>query len=514
MRAIRLLLIVALLLAVVWYPDTGHAQASPTHTVARGETLSQIAQRYGVPMTDLMALNSIADPDTVYAGQILLLPAPANAPPAEIGIDPAAPADVQPDRHVVRAGESLSVIAQRYGLSLAEIMTLNGIANADAILIGQVLRLTPAVATEPASEAEPLSAADADPGDESGEDAGDDAGQPVAPEPIISLNRTITVGPGDSIAGLALRHGVDEDALRTLNRLAPRTVLTLGQELLLPATRAELEVVAPPAPQAPEQPDNQVVIQPGDSLGRIAERYGIALADLLAANRIANPDTIFIGQTLRIPSPTVEEAEQPAGQLLHTIGRPRSGFYYYTVKRGDTLSALARDFGSTQLAILEYNNLPDPETVYLGLALRIPYGPPPLPLTLPPTPMSGTRFLVSLSRQQCWLLQGDQVRYAWMCSTGYGQWITRTGNFAVQTKMALAKSSAYALDMPYWLGIYDVGPFENGIHGLPVKWETGEKIWEGLIGQPATFGCAMLDDEDAARLFDVAFLGMPVHIVP
>ncbi len=34
--------------------------------------------------------------------------------------------------------------------------------------------------------------------------------------------------------------------------------------------------------------------------------------------------------------------------------------------------------------------------------------------------------------------------------------------------------------MPYWLGIYDVGTYENGIHGLPIKWETGEKIWEGL----------------------------------
>ena len=67
--------------------------------------------------------------------------------------------------------------------------------------------------------------------------------------------------------------------------------------------------------------------------------------------------------------------------------------------------------------------------------------------------------------------------------------------------------------MPYWLGIYDVGSYENGIHGLPVRWETGEKIWGGLIGQPATFGCAMLDDDDAAVLFDLAYLGMPVHIV-
>ena len=165
------------------------------------------------------------------------------------------------------------------------------------------------------------------------------------------------------------------------------------------------------------------------------------------------------------------------------------------------------------LAILEYNNLPNEETVYAGLELRLPYGPPPLPQKRPPVPISSSSFLVSLSRQQCWVFQGEQLKEQWNCSTGYGEWITRTGTFQVQTMLETAKSGAYRLDMPYWLGIYDVGEYENGIHGLPVSWETGEKLWDGLIGQPATFGCAMLDDDDAAALFDLAYLGMPIHVV-
>jgi hypothetical protein len=180
---------------------------------------------------------------------------------------------------------------------------------------------------------------------------------------------------------------------------------------------------------------------------------------------------------------------------------------------GDTLSALAKAFDSTKLALLEYNGLPDEETVYAGVELRIPYGPPALPDRRPPVPASGTSFLVSLSRQQCWLFQGASVARAWTCSTGYGEWITRTGTFAVQSKIEVAESSAYRLDMPYWLGIYNVGDYENGIHGLPVDWDTGEKIWEGLIGEPATFGCAMLDDMDAAELFTTAYIGMPIHVI-
>ena len=189
------------------------------------------------------------------------------------------------------------------------------------------------------------------------------------------------------------------------------------------------------------------------------------------------------------------------------------GFYYYTVQVGETLSEISAAFNTPVLALLEYNDLPDEQTVYYGLELAIPYGAPRLPQRLPPVPLSGSSFLVSLSRQQCWLFNGANVRFNWNCSTGYGEWITRTGTFAVQTRLETAKSSAYRLDMPYWLGIYDVGEFENGIHGLPVEWSTGEKLWDSLIGEPATFGCAMLEDTDAKTLFDLSYIGMPIHVM-
>jgi LysM repeat protein len=201
------------------------------------------------------------------------------------------------------------------------------------------------------------------------------------------------------------------------------------------------------------------------------------------------------------------------GAVLQQIGPASSGYFLYTVQPGDTLSAIAKQFDSTMEALRTYNGLPDNETVYTGLELKIPFGPPELPINLPPAPMSGTRFVISLSRQQCWVFEGDKVRYAWNCSTGQADRKTKPGNFAVQSKIPNAKSKVWRLDMPYWLGIYDVGEVENGIHGLPMAWSSGKKIWSGLIGQPATFGCAMLDDANASTLYRTAFLGMPVHIV-
>ena len=75
------LLVALLLIAPV------HAQSSPTHTIQPGETLSQIAERYGLTMAALMELNSITDPDTIVIGQILVLPAPADATPAPVEVD-------------------------------------------------------------------------------------------------------------------------------------------------------------------------------------------------------------------------------------------------------------------------------------------------------------------------------------------------------------------------------------------------------------------------------------------
>ncbi len=472
-----------------------------TYVVQPGDSLGSIADEARVSVEELMAMNDIQDADSIVIGQTLLLPVDSQSvtvdEPPQVQVDEQYVSSASESEHVVSAGESLSEIAQQYRLELDELMALNGIVDPNHVIVGQRLRLTHAMDTGEALEAEVTPAA-------------------AVQEPDIersnlttSLNRVYSFAEGDDISRIAIRFGVDEQSFRALNNLAAdRTVVEIGQPLVLPATAQELQVEA-------AQPVNKRLeheVQKGDSLSRIAEQYGYTLAELMDANYITSPDSIYIGQKILIPEKEVE----PQTELVTVdeIGRPRTGFYYYTVKRGDTLSELAREFDSTQLAIMEYNSLPDTETVFNGLPLRIPYGPPPLPVETPPTPLAGTRFLVSLSRQQCWVLDGDEVLYQWTCSTGYGQWITRTGSFSVQTMQEMAGSNAYELDMPYWLGIYDVGSYENGIHGLPIKWSTGQRIWEGLVGMPATFGCAMLDDSAASTLYDLAYLGMPVYIVP
>ena len=541
-----------------------------THTVQPGETLSEIAKAYGVPLDVLGRLNGIDNANTIVSGQTLRIPAPAvpeSATPAaadEAAQQPAAAATAEPAEqaeqaeqateaampaaaetpapdeigaggvvtHTVMPGETASEIAKQYGVALDELMARNGILNANRLYVGMVLvipgpeaeaavtptaeateetteetteeateEVTEEAAEEPAAQATPEATEEPTGAMETAMPEAEAApveAPPLSDRPHASLNRTYTVVSGDTPARIALRFGFDAESLLRLNNLPDDVRFVVGEELLLPATEHELGVTS----EAQEY-----TVQPGDSLSEIAKGHGLTLAELMSANGISNPNLIAVGQSLVIPGQALE-----AGRYL-PVGPQRSGFFYYTVQEGDTISELARDLATTRLALLEYNDLPDESTVYNGMELRVPFGAPELPLRQPPVPTSGTSFLVSLSRQQCWVYQGKNVLHQWTCSTGYGKFRTRTGTFAVQSKIDNAKSNVWKLDMPYWLGIYDVGSVENGIHGLPVRWDTGKKIWGRQLGQPATFGCAMLDDPDAATLYDLAYIGMPVHII-
>jgi LysM repeat protein len=527
-------------------PAAAETLVPAAHVVRPGETLTGIARRYGIPAATLKALNNLGDADFIVVGQTLILsvaeapeqatpvPTPeapaadtatdtaAEAPPTEAAATPAPPVAV-PTTHTVQPGETLTGIARRYNLSPAAIQALNALADQNNIFVGQELLLlapTPEPTAGPRPGEPSTEAAEAGPEAGPGEgtaapvegvepsatDVG--AAEAVPPAPIVrsgiplgSLNRTYTILFGDTLGRIALREGVDAAALANLNHYdSVNAPLAAGQTILLPATADELR---------PSTPAEEHVVAAGESLSGIAQAYGTTTGDLMAANSIADANAIYPGQRLLIPSLPLGRS----GAVLQQIGPASSGYFLYTVQPGDTLSAIAKQFDSTMEALRTYNGLPDNETVYTGLELKIPFGPPALPINLPPAPMSGTRFVVSLSRQQCWVFEGDKVRYAWNCSTGQADRKTKPGNYAVQSKIANAKSKVWRLDMPYWLGIYDVGEVENGIHGLPMSWSTGKKIWSGLIGQPATFGCAMLDDANASTLFRMAFLGMPVHVV-
>jgi membrane-bound lytic murein transglycosylase D len=175
-----------------------------THRVARGETLSAIAARYGLSVKSIVQANGLRSPNQLRAGQVLQLPTGA------IGVPESAPAQVAEaraavavdGRYVVRRGDSLTKIASRLGVDVRELARHNGIVDAHLIRVGQVLTLPgtgPAVANATDSPA-------------------------AAGEPYV-------VRRGDTLAVIARRHGMTEAELARLNDIRNPNLIHPGQKI-------------------------------------------------------------------------------------------------------------------------------------------------------------------------------------------------------------------------------------------------------------------------------------------
>ncbi|MBI4318703.1 MAG: M23 family metallopeptidase [Chloroflexi bacterium] len=127
-----------------------------TYTVAAGDTLSEIADRFGVDEKALARANQISDPDLIREGQKLIIDRPSSAAPttspaviASVASTSAAPTSSPSTsgssppstglRHVVRPGDNVSTIAETYGVSVRALVQENGLSNPDQIQQGRVL---------------------------------------------------------------------------------------------------------------------------------------------------------------------------------------------------------------------------------------------------------------------------------------------------------------------------------------------------------------------------------------
>jgi murein DD-endopeptidase MepM/ murein hydrolase activator NlpD len=202
-RRLALILLVA---GILWLPASAVAQENngiTIHIVQRGETLYRIAQRYGLTVDDLVRLNGITNPNDIAVGQRLLVP-------SKPGVE-------QPKAHVVQPGETLRSIAQLYNVSVEQLAALNNIANPNSIYVGQVLKVAqdaPPTSVPATATAQPLQPTDALP------------------------SQIYVVQPGETLFRIAQRYGLTVNQLATANSLTDPSTIYVGEQLLIPGVAA------------------------------------------------------------------------------------------------------------------------------------------------------------------------------------------------------------------------------------------------------------------------------------
>lgn len=152
-------------------------------------------------------------------------------------------------------------------------------------------------------------------------------------------------------------------------------------------------IIDEPTPHAStEETLARYTVRKGDSLYRIARQEGVAFADLLAVNGLDKQSTIYPGQELLLPASTIAAKEEPAPVIVPADDVVGPGVH--VVQRGDTLSRIAREYGTTVTALRALNELAG-DLIRVGQELVVPDGEvaaaSPTPVITPtPTPKAGT----------------------------------------------------------------------------------------------------------------------------
>ena len=169
----------------------------------------------------------------------------------------------------------------------------------------------------------------------------------------VAIAETYVVKPGDTMYGIGMKYGVEPEDLARANGIADAGSLQVGQKLDIPESGSGLQA---------STPANYAVL-PGDTLGGIADRFGVSEDDIAAANNIANRGYLYAGQKLVIPS---------AGSAPTAAAPAQTGPGAYIVAIGDTLSGVADRFGLSSTAVASANGLTNPNSLRVGQKLTIP----------------------------------------------------------------------------------------------------------------------------------------------
>jgi len=163
-------------------------------------------------------------------------------------------------------------------------------------------------------------------------------------KPVTERTTEYVVRRGDTLTKIAAQFDTTVERLVEENNIANPNLIFPGQILRITNVPNPVRTI-------------EYVVRRGNTLSQIARDYGTTVAALVEENNIANPNLIFPGQILRIGTRNYDRYD-----TLHTI---------YRVRRGDTLSEIAKEYNTTVQDIAGLNDIQNVNRIYVGEVLRI-----------------------------------------------------------------------------------------------------------------------------------------------
>lgn len=299
------------------------------HKVRRGESLGIIARQYGIKVSELQQANDMKG-SRIRAGQSLLIP-------IKVTPKPKSTKGKKPERvrtYVAKDGDNLASVARMFGVSQESLRIWNSMDAAAFVKAGDTLLVS-----------KPESAAKSD-----------------ESRPKLASGQKYVVRDGDTYAAVAAAYDIPVILLMQANQGFTRRLM-VGDSLVIPEyakkaaakqnVRSAKSEKSKNEKKKPAEKTSVYVVQSGDNLSVIARKYGTTVSKIQELNDMGKSTNISVGQKLIVDGTATED-----------------GFKIHTVKKGEGLWDIARQYKVTIEEIVKWNNLNDTK-IKVGEKLKI-----------------------------------------------------------------------------------------------------------------------------------------------
>jgi LysM repeat protein len=188
---------------------------------------------------------------------------------------------------------------------------------------------------------------------------------------------TYRVASGDTVSSIAGRYGLSTASVLALNGLGWKSTIFPGQVLKLSSGAVAAAPVSAPVAAAPAASGGRYTIVRGDTISRIASKFGVSTQAILSANGLGWSSIIYPGQSLAIPgastpAPAAPVTATPVSSVTPIAAVPVAASGSYTIVSGDNLTKIASKLGVSLKALLSANNLTASSIIYAGRTLVVP----------------------------------------------------------------------------------------------------------------------------------------------